>query len=71
MQKREDTWRKKYEKVHINENFIVKRLFTDLFFLNFFQELERRRKFQDLYYNISKEKIPMFGSPDAEVNTDR
>ncbi|CAF0871857.1 unnamed protein product [Rotaria sordida] len=43
MQKREDTWRKKYEK-----------------------ELERRKKFQDLYTNTIKEKIPALGSPDAE-----
>ncbi|CAF2634698.1 unnamed protein product [Rotaria sp. Silwood2] len=43
MQKREDVWRKKYEK-----------------------ELERRKKFQDLYTNIVKEKIPALGSPDAE-----
>ncbi|CAF2884877.1 unnamed protein product [Rotaria sp. Silwood2] len=30
------------------------------------QELERRKKFQDLYTNIVKEKIPALGSPDAE-----
>ncbi|CAF1644645.1 unnamed protein product, partial [Adineta ricciae] len=43
MQKREDIWRKKYEK-----------------------ELERRRKFQDLYGKIIKQNIPALGSPDAE-----
>ncbi|CAF0840962.1 unnamed protein product [Rotaria sp. Silwood1] len=43
MQKREDIWRKKYEK-----------------------ELERRKKFQDLYTKMNKQKIPAFGSPDAE-----
>ncbi len=32
------------------------------------QELERRKKFQDLYSKTSKQKIPAFGSPDAEVN---
>ncbi|CAF4744840.1 unnamed protein product [Rotaria socialis] len=43
MQKREDIWRKKYEK-----------------------ELERRKRFQDLYNQINKKKVPVFGSPDAE-----
>ncbi|CAF1278431.1 unnamed protein product [Rotaria magnacalcarata] len=43
MQKREDVWRKKYEK-----------------------ELERRKRFQDLYNQINKKKVPAFGSPDAE-----
>ncbi|CAF1376338.1 unnamed protein product [Adineta ricciae] len=43
MQKREDIWRKKYEK-----------------------ELERRKKFQDLYGKIIKQNIPALGSPDAE-----
>ncbi|CAF4247928.1 unnamed protein product [Rotaria socialis] len=43
MQKREETWRIKYEK-----------------------ELERRKKFQDLYTNIVNQKIPALGSPDAE-----
>jgi hypothetical protein len=44
MQKRDDVWRKKYDK-----------------------ELERRKKFQDLYTKIIKQKIPALGSPDAEV----
>ncbi|CAF1492216.1 unnamed protein product [Adineta steineri] len=43
MQKREDIWRKKYDK-----------------------ELERRKKFQDLYSKVNKQKIPAFGSPDSE-----
>ncbi|CAF1540027.1 unnamed protein product, partial [Adineta steineri] len=43
MQKREDIWRKKYDK-----------------------ELERRKKFQDLYSKVNKQKIPSFGSPDSE-----
>jgi collagen type IV alpha-3-binding protein len=43
MQKREEIWRKKYDK-----------------------ELERRKKFQDLYSKTNKQKIPSFGSPDAE-----
>ena len=30
--------------------------------------MERRKKFQDLYSRINKQKIPAFGSPDAEVN---
>ncbi|UJR16210.1 hypothetical protein I4U23_003120 [Adineta vaga] len=30
------------------------------------KELERRKKFQELYSKISKQKIPIFGSPDAE-----
>ncbi|CAF1464416.1 unnamed protein product [Adineta steineri] len=43
MQKREDIWRKKYDK-----------------------ELERRKKFQDLYSKVNKQKTPAFGSPDSE-----
>ncbi|CAF3526585.1 unnamed protein product [Rotaria sp. Silwood1] len=43
MQKREEVWRKKYEK-----------------------ESERRKRFQDLYTKIVKQKIPALGSPDAE-----
>ncbi|CAF1108615.1 unnamed protein product [Adineta ricciae] len=43
MQKREDIWRKKYEK-----------------------ELERRKKFQDLYSKVNKQKLSAFGSPDME-----
>jgi hypothetical protein len=30
--------------------------------------LERRKKFQDLYSKINKQQVPLFGSPDAEVN---
>lgn len=63
MQKREDIWRKKYEKVE-------KSLFElegELIFVGQ-QELERRKKFQDLYMKIVKQKIPALGSPDAEVN---
>ena len=36
--------------------------------LTFSKELERRKKFQDLYGKIIKQNIPALGSPDAEVN---
>lgn len=65
MQRREDVWKIKYEKVRR-----VDRCSNRILSVACAQELERRRKFQDLYCKIANQKIPSLGCPDAEVRSD-